>query len=231
MLKTVVFYRLMIDLANIVKQTPLSGYLINNKKSNMNLKKQSIILASTSPFRQQILEKICHSFTCVDPQVDEQSLSKESAPQLVARLSEAKARAVAKQCPNHLIIGGDQVAVIKDQIIGKPHNFDNAFNQLKQASGQIVTFYTGLCLYNSDSNRAQVVVEPFKVHFRTLSDEMITNYLTREQPYNCAGSFKSEGLGIALFSRLEGKDPNTLIGLPLISLIELFNNEGLEVLC
>jgi len=120
--------------------------------------------------------------------------------------------------------------MINDQIIGKPHNFDNAFNQLRQASGQIITFYTGLCLYNSGTSNTQVVVEEFNVHFRLLSDEMITNYLHREQPYNCAGSFKSEGLGIALFSRLEGKDPNTLIGLPLITLIALLNNEGIEVL-
>lgn len=196
----------------------------------MNLKKTSIILASTSPFRQQILEKICSGFQCIDPQVDEQAVNNETAPQLVARLAEAKAQACAGRFANHLIIGGDQVAVINDQIIGKPHNFDNAFKQLKQASGQVITFYTGLCLYNSQSGNSQVVVEPFKVHFRELSDEMITNYLNKEEPFNCAGSFKSEGLGIALFSRLEGKDPNTLIGLPLITLIELLNNEGVEIL-
>jgi len=196
----------------------------------MNSKKQSIILASTSPFRQQILQKICHSFESIDPKINEQLLNDESATELVARLAQAKAQAVVEQYPNHLIIGGDQVAMINDQIIGKPHNFDNAFNQLRQASGQIITFYTGLCLYNSGTCNTQVVVEEFKVHFRQLSDEMITNYLHREQPYNCAGSFKSEGLGIALFSRLEGKDPNTLIGLPLITLIALLNNEGIEVL-
>lgn len=196
----------------------------------MNLKKPSLILASTSPFRQQILEKICSSFKCANPLIDEQPYANESAPQLVARLAQAKAQAVAIQYKDHLIIGGDQVAVINDQIIGKPHNFDNAFKQLKNASGQIITFYTGLCLYNSQSGNSQVVVEPFKVHFRELSDNMITNYLNKEQPFSCAGSFKSEGLGIALFSRLEGKDPNTLIGLPLITLIELLNNEGVEVL-
>jgi len=196
----------------------------------MNLKKQSIILASTSPFRQQILQKICHLFECIDPKIDEQALNNESAPELVARLAQDKAQAVTEQCPNHLIIGGDQVAVINDQIIGKPHNFDNALAQLQQASGQIITFYTGLCLLNSATGNTQVVVEEFKVHFRHLTDKMITNYLQREEPYNCAGSFKSEGLGIALFSRLEGKDPNSLIGLPLITLIELLNNEGVEVL-
>jgi len=196
----------------------------------MNLEKTPLILASTSPFRQQILQKICLPFTCAKPQVDEVALPDESATQLVGRLAHCKALAVATDYPNHLIIGGDQVAVIRGKIIGKPHTFDNAMVQLQQASGQIITFYTGLCLYNSETNTQQTIIEEFKVHFRPLSDEMIANYLRKEQPYNCAGSFKSEGLGIALFSRLEGKDPNTLIGLPLISLIELLNNQDIEVL-
>lgn len=196
----------------------------------MNSKKQSIILASTSPFRQQILEKICTSFQCKDPQIDELPMPGETAPQLVKRLAQAKARAVATQCQDHLIIGGDQVAVIDGQIIGKPHTFENALSQLQRASGKIITFYTGLCLYNSGTDSMQVVVEPFNVHFRQLNDAMISHYLHKETPYNCAGSFKSEGLGIALFSHLEGKDPNTLIGLPLITLIELLNNEGIEIL-
>jgi len=196
----------------------------------MNLEKTPIILASTSPFRQQILEKICLPFTCANPQVDELSQPGESASALVQRLANWKAKAVAKDFPHHLIIGGDQVAVINGNIIGKPHTFDNALAQLQQASGQVVTFYTGLCLYNSATNTEQTIVEEFNVHFRQLNDAMIANYLHKEQPYNCAGSFKSEGLGIALFSRLEGKDPNSLIGLPLISLIELLNNQGIEVL-
>ncbi|NRA62558.1 MAG: septum formation inhibitor Maf [Psychrobium sp.] len=192
--------------------------------------KQTLILASTSPFRQQLLEKINVPFQCISPNIDETPLADETAEMLVQRLSIAKARAVALPHGNCLVIGGDQVAVINGKIIGKPHNFDNAFAQLKQASGQTITFYSGLCLYNSATNTHQVVVEPFKVHFRALSDAMISGYLHSEQPYQCAGSFKSEGLGIALFSRLEGKDPNALVGLPLITLIEMLNNEGIEVL-
>jgi 7-methyl-GTP pyrophosphatase len=192
--------------------------------------KTSLILASSSPFRQQLLRKINLPFSCASPEIDETPLVNENAEQLVKRLAIAKAKAVANVTPNSLIIGGDQVAVINGHIIGKPHNFDNAFRQLSGASGKIVTFYTGLCLFNNAKNTHQVINECFDVHFRELSDTMITNYLNIEQPYNCAGSFKSEGLGIALFSRLEGKDPNTLIGLPLISLIEMLGNEGIEVL-
>lgn len=192
--------------------------------------KTSLILASTSPFRQQLLRKINLPFSCLSPDIDETPRANESAEQLVKRLAIAKAKAVTNIATNALIIGGDQVAVINGHIIGKPHNFDNAFRQLADASGKIVTFYTGLCLFNQAKNTYQVINECFNVHFRELSDVMITNYLTIEQPFNCAGSFKSEGLGIALFSRLEGKDPNTLIGLPLISLIEMLANEGIEVL-
>lgn len=189
-----------------------------------------LILASTSPFRQQILQKIHVDFECAKPNVDETPLANETATALVQRLALAKAKACEDQFNDHLIIGGDQVAVINGEIVGKPHDFDNAFAQLKRASGQTITFYTGLCLYNSGTQQHQVVVEPFHVHFRQLSDEMITGYLKTEQPYNCAGSFKSEGLGIALFDRLEGKDPNTLIGLPLITLINMLNKEGINVL-
>jgi len=189
-----------------------------------------LILASTSPFRQQILQKIMLPFDCAKPNVDETAQPNESASALVERLAIAKAKACKDQFNDHLIIGGDQVAVINDQIVGKPHNFDNAFKQLRQASGQIITFYTGLCLYNSATDQHQSIVECFHVHFRELSDAMITGYLHAEEPYNCAGSFKSEDLGIALFDRLEGKDPNTLIGLPLITLMDMLKNEGINVL-
>ncbi|MDP2562313.1 nucleoside triphosphate pyrophosphatase [Psychrobium sp. 1_MG-2023] len=191
---------------------------------------KTLILASTSPFRQQLLHKIALPFECISPNVDETPHNEESPQALVQRLAIAKAQAVAANHANSLIIGGDQVAVINGQIVGKPHHFDAAFKQLKAASNQVITFYTGLCLYNSDEETYQVIVEPFNVHFRQLSDAMITGYLNAEQPYNCAGSFKSEGLGIALFSKLDGKDPNTLVGLPLISLIEMLNNQGIEVL-
>jgi len=191
---------------------------------------QKLVLASTSPFRKQLLEKLHVDFSTANPQVNEDELPGETAIELVERLAIAKAQAVAKDFPSSLIIGSDQVCLNRDQILGKPGNFENAFAQLKAASGQHVTFYTGLALVNSKTNQVQSLVETYDVYFRELSDEMIANYLNKEQPYNCAGSFKSEGFGISLFSRFEGKDPNSLIGLPLISLIELLENEGFLIL-
>ncbi|MDZ7663054.1 nucleoside triphosphate pyrophosphatase [Thiohalophilus sp.] len=185
-----------------------------------------LVLASTSPFRKAILEKFGVPFDTASPEVDETARASESAEQLVERLAEAKARAVADQFPDALIIGSDQVAVIDDTILGKPGDHARAVEQLRAASGQTVTFLTGLCLYNSTTDHAQCDVVPFKVHFRQLNDSQIENYLQKEQPYNCAGSFKSEGLGIALFEKLEGDDPNTLIGLPLIRLIRMLDQEG-----
>lgn len=189
-----------------------------------------LVLASTSPFRKAILEKFGVPFDTASPEVDETAQAGESAEQLVKRLAEAKARAVAEQFPEALIIGSDQVAVIDDTILGKPGSHDTAIEQLRAASGQTVTFLTGLCLYNSRNDHAQCDVVPFKVHFRQLDDDQIENYLQKEQPYNCAGSFKSEGLGIALFEKLEGDDPNTLIGLPLIRLLRMLEQEGFRVI-
>jgi len=191
---------------------------------------QKLVLASTSPFRKQLLEKLHIDFSTANPQVNEDELPGETAIQLVERLAIAKAKAVTNDFPDALIIGSDQVCLNNGQILGKPGNFDNAFKQLKAASGQHVTFYTGLALVNSVTGEVQSLVEPYDVYFRELSDEMITNYLDKEEPYNCAGSFKSEGFGISLFSRFEGKDPNSLIGLPLISLIEMLEKESFEVL-
>lgn len=189
-----------------------------------------LVLASTSPFRQQLLEKLGLAFVTAAPKVDETPQAGESPEGLVARLAEAKARAVAGQFPDALIIGSDQVAVLNGQILGKPGGHDSAVRQLRQASGQRVQFLTGLCLVNARSGRSQVSVVPFSVLFRPLGEEQIQHYLRREQPYNCAGSFKSEGLGISLFQRLEGNDPNALIGLPLIELINMLANEGIDVL-
>lgn len=191
---------------------------------------QKLVLASTSPFRKQLLEKLHLKFFTANPHVNEDELPGETAVQLVERLAIAKAQAVVGDFADALIIGSDQVCLNNGKILGKPGNFENAFQQLKAASGQHVTFYTGLALVNSKTGQVQSLVEPFDVHFRELSDQMIINYLNKEQPYNCAGSFKSEGFGISLFSRFEGKDPNSLIGLPLISLIELLEKEGLAVL-
>ncbi|ADN75595.1 maf protein [Ferrimonas balearica DSM 9799] len=189
-----------------------------------------LVLGSTSPFRRELLGKLGLPFECDKPEVDETPLPDETAQQLVARLAEAKAKAVAERHPNALIIGSDQVAVVAGNILGKPHTHEKAVAQLSAASGEVVTFYTGLCLYNSTTGKAQTLVEPFEVAFKALTEAQIEGYLRAEQPYNCAGSFKSEGLGIMLFDRLTGRDPNALIGLPLISLGELLANEGVDVL-
>ncbi len=191
-----------------------------------------IILASTSPFRKEILSRLGLPFpfeTC-SPDVNEVALADESAEALVARLAEAKARMIATQYKDALVIGSDQVAVLDGVILGKPGHHEKAIEQLTQASGKSVIFYTGLCLINSSSGNTQVEVVPFEVVFRYLSEQQIENYLQREQPYNCAGSFKSEGLGISLFEKLHGDDPNALIGLPLIRLVHMLENEGVEII-
>jgi septum formation protein len=189
-----------------------------------------LVLASSSPYRKQLLQRLGQAFDTTAPDVDETALAGETPEQLVRRLAEAKAKAVAKEFPNALIIGSDQVAVLDGKILGKPGNHDNAVKQLQQASAKTVHFLTGLCLFNSKTGNIQLDVIPFKVVFRKLSNAQIENYLQTEQPYNCAGSFKSEGLGIALFEKLEGDDPNALIGLPLIKLIDMFSNEGINIL-
>ncbi|WP_192022564.1 Maf family protein [Shewanella sp. WPAGA9] len=196
-----------------------------------------IILASTSIYRKEILSKLQLPFDCISPETDEKALENETAEELVLRLAKAKALAGAKLYQQTsqtndeaLVIGSDQVAVINGNIIGKPLTQDNAIKQLQQASGQAITFYTGLSVINSDSLQAHSIVEPFTVHFRQLTLEEITRYVELEQPLYCAGSFKSEGLGIALFDKLAGDDPNTLIGLPLIKLIALLKCHGLDVL-
>jgi len=191
---------------------------------------QKLVLASTSPYRKKLLEDIHLSFETQKPDADETQLENETAIQLVERLAIKKAQAVAHLYDDALIIGSDQVCFNNEKILGKPHNFENAFNQLKEAQGKSVTFYTGLALINTKTGNVQSLTEEYTVHFRKLSDEQITRYLHKETPYNCAGSFKSEGYGITLFERFEGKDPNSLIGLPLISLIEMLENEGVNVL-
>lgn len=191
---------------------------------------KTLVLGSTSPFRKTILEKLQLPFECAKPEVNETPYQNEKPQDLVKRLAIEKAKAVGVNYPSSLIIGSDQVAVCNGEILGKPHTFDNAVNQLTKFSGQSITFYTGLCVYDTDKDNAIAVVEPFIVHFNQLSQNEIKYYLKAEEPYNCAGSFKSEGLGICLFSKLEGDDPNTLIGLPLIRLVALLKEQGLDVL-
>jgi MAF protein len=191
---------------------------------------KTLVLGSTSPFRKEILEKLKLPFVCAKPNIDETAIEGESPQGLVERLATEKAKIVSSQFEKALIIGSDQVAVCQGEIIGKPHNFENGVSQLSKFSNQSITFYTGLCLYDSETDTATTLVEPYIVHFRALSKCDIENYLRAEQPYNCAGSFKSEGLGICLFDKLEGDDPNTLIGLPLIKLVELLKIHGVDVL-
>jgi len=191
---------------------------------------QPLVLASSSPYRSALLGRLGLPFETAVPLVDESRRPGEPPQVLVLRLAEAKARAVARVHPDALIIGSDQVACIDDRILGKPGNRARALEQLEQASGRCVVFQTGLCLLNAVTGRTQTLVEPFRVHFRPLTRVRIEAYLDRETPYNCAGSFKSEGLGIALFERLDGHDPSALIGLPLIRLVTLLESEGLDPL-
>jgi MAF protein len=191
---------------------------------------QTLILGSTSPFRKILLEKLNLPFQCANPNIDETAKTNESPQALVKRLAIKKAEAVAEQFNDAIIIASDQVAVCNDDILGKPHNFDNGVKQLTKFSDKAVTFYTGLSVYNSKSKKNHSLVENFTVHFNPLTKSEIENYLNAEQPYNCAGSFKSEGLGICLFKKLEGDDPNTLIGLPLIKLVGLLKQHGINVL-
>lgn len=189
-----------------------------------------VVLASTSPFRRDLLTRLGIAFETAAPGSDETERPNETPRSLVLRLAESKARAVAAKHPSSLIIGSDQVAVIDGEILGKPGDRSQARRQLEMASGRLVTFYTGLCLLNSSTGRSQSSCEPYRVRFRRLSAEQIEGYIDRERPFDCAGSFKSEGLGIALFDRMEGEDPTSLVGLPLIRLVEMLQQEGLDVL-
>jgi septum formation protein len=190
----------------------------------------SLILASTSPYRKELLSRIGLPFETASPETDETALFGESPPQTALRLAEAKARAVASRHPKALIIGSDQVAHRGAETFGKPGNHANAAIQLRRLSGQTVDFVTGLCLYNATTDLARSLNVTTRVSFRTLSDRTIEDYLRRERPYNCAGSAKSEGLGIALIARMECDDPTALIGLPLIALCDLLALEGVSVL-
>jgi len=186
----------------------------------------NLILASTSPYRRVLLEKLGVTFECAAPNVDESPQPGESPRHLVVRLAQEKAKSLAARFPDHLIIGSDQVCVLDGIITGKPHTEENARQQLLKARGSIVTFYTGLALYNSSTGHLQTECEPFDVHFRHLSEQEIDDYVRKERPLNCAGSFKSEGLGIALFEKLDGRDPNALVGLPLIALCQMLRREN-----
>lgn len=191
---------------------------------------QSLVLASTSIYRSELLSTLQIPFQTAAPDVDETPLPGESAEQTSWRLAQVKAQVVAKRFPDALIIGSDQVALLDGQQIGKPLNHDNAVRQLTTMRGKTVTFYTALSLLNAATGDIQTDVAITKVGFRNLSDDAIERYLKKEQPYHCAGSAKSEGLGIALISRIQGDDPNALIGLPLILLVCMLEKQGVRVL-
>ena len=195
----------------------------------------SLILASSSPFRKAILEKLRIDFKAAAPNINERRKNGESPFNLVNRLSKEKALEVAKS-HSGLIIASDQVATLgngnneDDEIFTKPGSHENAFLQLKKSSGKTITFLTGLVLLNTETLKIQTHVEVFKVTFKQLSDNQILSYLNKEDVLNCAGSFKSEGLGIALFSSMDGNDPNSLVGLPTIQLIKMLAKENVHIL-
>lgn len=189
-----------------------------------------IILASTSPYRKQLLERLQLRVRCVPPGIEESNLPGEPPATMAQRLAQSKARAVAGHYPAAIVIGSDQVASIDGHILGKPGNFDNARMQLVRSSGRTVQFHTGVSILCLDRGLERFHVEPFQARFRVLNDAQIADYLHREQPYDCAGSFKAEGLGIALFEGLTGNDPTSLEGLPLIALTDLLMTAGLDVL-
>ncbi|MBE9562103.1 MAG: septum formation inhibitor Maf [Proteobacteria bacterium] len=198
--------------------------------SNISLTKLPLILASTSPFRKDVLNRLHIPFTIYAPCVDETSKLNESPTELVTRLAKLKAYSAHTTHPQALIIGSDQVAVINNTILGKPGTHEQAIKQLTQASGKQVDFITGLCVYNTDTDQAQIDVVIFSVIFRTLTLPQIENYLSIDKPYNCSGSFKSEGLGIALLDQMNGSDPTAIIGLPLIRLVRMLEAEGVTVI-
>ena len=192
--------------------------------------KQTLILASSSEFRRQLLQKLLIPFNSISPKIDETVLDGEKPHQTALRLAQEKAKKIGAEYPHALVIGCDQVATLDGEQLGKPLNHQNATKQLQMMRGREVTFHSALCLYNAATGNMQAEVVPYLVRFRQLTDEQIDNYLTKEQPYQCAGSAKSEGLGIALMERMIGEDPNALIGLPLIKLITMLQNEGVSVI-
>ena len=190
----------------------------------------TIILGSGSIYRKELLQRLQIPFDTCSPQIEEAPLDNELPGQTACRLAEAKARAIAGIYPQALIIGSDQVAALGDKPLGKPLNHHNAIEQLRLIQGREVVFYTALCLLNSATNRLQSHLSPYYVKYRPLNDQQIEHYLRMEQPYQCAGSAKSEGLGIALIEKMTGDDPTGLIGLPLIALVDMLKAEGVQII-
>lgn len=190
----------------------------------------SFILASSSPYRAQLLKQLGITFTQSAPNIDESPLPNELGSDYVGRMAHEKAQKVGKQFPSHWIIGSDQTCLIDNKVTGKSGNSTIALQQLKSVQGKKVTFLTGLCLLNCETEQSFNLVEKFNVYFRQLAEDDLIRYIELEQPFDCAGSFKVEGLGIHLFEKLEGRDPNSLIGLPLIGLSDLLREAGFNPL-
>lgn len=189
-----------------------------------------LVLASTSPYRRELLARLGVPFEVAAPEVDETPLPGESPDETAQRLSLLKARAVARTYPDALIIGSDQVALLEGVQLGKPGNHEKAVAQLQAMRGKALEFHTALTLLNASTGSVQTASVPVRLVMREYTDAQIETYLKRDQPYNCCGSAKSESLGIALIARFETEDPNALVGLPLIKLTEMLANEGLDVL-
>ena len=190
---------------------------------------RQLLLASSSPYRRELFARLRLPFECCAPHIDEAARPGEPAAELARRLACEKAQALAPSYGNHLIIGSDQLAVLGEQILGKPRTYERATEQLRACSGKSVSFLTGLALLDSRSGEMQVECVVFKVHFRQLDDPKIERYLNAEQPFDCAGSFKAEGLGVSLFRATEGTDATSLVGLPLIQLVSMLAKAGIEV--
>ena len=188
-----------------------------------------LILASSSPFRKHLLDRLHLEYECYSPEIDETPEAGESAENYVCRLALAKAQVVATLYPEAVVIGSDQCALLKGKILGKPGTHANALKQLKQAQGETVVFHTAVCVMHKASGYTRVEDVLFEVVFRRLSDAQLEHYLRIEQPYNCAGSFKSEGYGACLFSKMRGDDPSALIGLPMLSLVSMLEGAGIAV--
>ncbi len=188
-----------------------------------------IILASGSPFRKQLLDRLQLDYECLPPDIDETIIAGEDASHYVCRLAESKADRVAVDHPQAVVIGSDQCALLGEKILGKPGSHENALRQLREAQGKTVVFHTAICVLNLSAGFSAVEDVVYEVEFRNLSDRQLDHYLRIEEPYQCAGSFKSEGYGACLFSALRGEDPNALIGLPLLKLTTMLESAGIEV--
>lgn len=189
-----------------------------------------IVLASSSPYRRELLEKIIPVFSAASPDLDESSQQDEAPLDLSKRLAFEKASALSQQFSHHLIIGSDQVAMLNSTQLHKPGSFEKCVQQLQLSSGKVIKFYTSLCVLNSETGEYHSDIDLCSVHMKPISNPEIVEYVNREKPFNCAAAFKSEGLGIALFNKIEGSDPNALVGLPLIKLIRLLNKFNYHVL-